>query len=469
MARDGVEPLTSPLTLEQALARALKYNLEQRVQRLEEAIALGTWESGRFDMLPKVVGVAGHRARNKDLVSRSVDSVTGLPSLANPFISSERESELYDLGVSWTLLDFTMGYFNAKQNADRILIAAEARRKAVHALNRDVTIAFWRMASAQRMRQDVATALAEAERAVADSSQAQSEAIQSPVDQLRYQRQILENIRLLGSIDREFSTARVTLARLVNLPSDLEFAVQEPAESRSDAMLQVSAEQMEEIALQRNSDLRQSIYGERIAAVDVKKSMARLLPNLSFSYNLRQSTDDYLIHQNWNEAAYSISQNLTNLLSLPANRRNALAGVELARQKRIATQMALIAQVHIARINLAGQYKQLLLADRIWSIDDQIKQQTSNRQSAQAVSQLAKVASDTAAIVSLLRRYQALAEFHAASGALQSTLGMEIDLSGLQDQSVDQIASRIRIWMGAWQSGGFLTGAAVSGSSAAAY
>lgn len=454
-ASKDVEPLTGPLSVEEAMARALKYNMDQRVKMLEQAIALGTWEAGRFDLLPKVTASAGYRSRDEDLTTRSIDSVTGLPSLANPFISSERSSTLYDLGVSWSVLDFTMGYYTAKQNSDRILIAAETRRQAMHALNRDVTIAFWRMASAQRLRDDVNAALASAEQAIADSEQAKNEAIQAPVEQLRYQRQLLENVRLLASIDKEFATARVTLAKLINLPVNLEFTVEEPAVDYSNAILDVNPERLEEIALERNAELRQSLYGERIAAIEVRKAMARLLPNLSLGYNIRHSDDSFLINQTWNEASVAISQNLTNLLSLPANRRRGLAEVELARQKTIAMQMAVIAQVHVARINLAGQIKQLELADRIWGIDDQIKKQMENRQSEQAISQLSRVASDTAAIVSLLRRYQALAEFHSASGTLQSTLGMEVDLNEVQDRTVAELTADIRSWMSTWRSAEF--------------
>ncbi|MFZ2853792.1 MAG: hypothetical protein WAZ34_06740 [Rhodocyclaceae bacterium] len=89
LARD-VEPLSGALTLEDAMARAVKYNAERRLRAMEEAIAVGTFEVGNYEMLPKLVAAAGYRDRDKELISRSKDSVTGAPSLANPFISSSR-------------------------------------------------------------------------------------------------------------------------------------------------------------------------------------------------------------------------------------------------------------------------------------------------------------------------------------------------------------------------------------------
>lgn len=435
------------------MARAFKYNLDQRARMVEQAIALNIWQAGKYDMLPRAMALAGYHARDKDLITRSRDSVTGAPSLAHPYISSDRTYTLEDLGLSWSVVDFTVGYYNAKQNSDRILIAAEHRRKAMHALSRDVTIAFWKMVSAQKLRNDVRRTIADAEAAIADANRANDEPLRSPVDNLRYQRQLLENIRLLANIDKDFSTARLTLANLINLPLDTEFTVVEPDDAPNVRILDVPPDRMEEVALLHNADLKEGLYNERIAAQEVRKALAKLMPNLALTYDFRYNTDNYLINQTWSEAGIVVSQNLTNLLAAPAQKRMASAGVELARQRRIALQMALLTQVHIARLQLATNFQQLQLADRIWNLDQGIKGYTANREQAQAESKLAKVAADTASIVSMLRRYQALAEFNAAGGALQSTLGMEIDLGSVSDQSLPDLVRAISQWTRAWQEG----------------
>lgn len=450
-ARQGVEPITHPLTLEEALARAFKYNLNQRAQLMEEAIALNVWDAGRFDMLPRALATAGYHTRSHDLVTRSQDSVTGQPSLAHPYISSDRTYETADLGFSWSVLDFTVGYYNAKQNADRALIASEHRRKAMHTLGRDVTVAFWRMASAQRLLDDVKRTISSAESALADAAQAQG--LRSPADGLRYQRQLLENLRLLSNIEKEFSEGRVTLATLINAPIGQEFTVAESDTKPSAQILEISAERMEEAALLQNADLKEQAYNERIAAQEVRKSIAKLLPNLSLDESLRHSTDSFLINKSWNEAGLLLSQNLTALLSAPANHRMAKAGVALAKQRRIAAQMALVAQVHIARLEVASTYQQLQYADRIWDLDERLNRLTSDREDAQAESRLAKISADTSAIVSRLRRYQALAEFQGAIGALQSTLGLQIDLGSVNDLSLDDLVKAIGKWERSWDAG----------------
>ena len=82
--RKDVEPITGPLTLEEALARALKYNLDRRSKMMEEALALGQLDVGKFDMLPKVMAQAGYGYRDKPRFTGSTSyttwQATGIPS-----------------------------------------------------------------------------------------------------------------------------------------------------------------------------------------------------------------------------------------------------------------------------------------------------------------------------------------------------------------------------------------------------
>jgi outer membrane protein TolC len=122
------------------------------------------------------------------------------------------------LGLTWSLLDVGLGYYGAKQQADRFLIAGEKRRKAMHLLMQDVRTAYWRAASAQLLKADVQKTIALAEEALIDSRKASGERVRNPLEPLRYQRQLLENLRLLENINQELSSALVDLAALINAP-----------------------------------------------------------------------------------------------------------------------------------------------------------------------------------------------------------------------------------------------------------
>ncbi|RZJ08464.1 MAG: TolC family protein [Rubrivivax sp.] len=448
-AYEGVEPLNGTLTLEAAIARAIKYNLGQRTRQLEETLARNQLEAGQYDMLPKLMASAGYRDRNNDLITRSVDSVTGQPSLANPYISSERSAVTTDLSFTWSLLDFGQSYYASKQAADRALIASENRRRALHNLVQDVRTAFWRTAGAQKLQGEVRSALAAAEDALGDSRKAEAERLRSPLDSLRYQRQLLDNLRLLEAIEQELSTSRVELAALIDLPLGQALVVAEPADQAA-SWRDMPVEKMEEQAVASNAELRTSFYNARIASQEARRSLLKNFPGLSFSYGARHSNDDYLIHQRWNEASLQLSFNLMGLVSLPAQMRAADAGTALAEQQRVATQMALLAQVHVARLQYLGALRQFERADSIYKVDSDISQQIARREDAQTLTKLDRVAQQTTTILSLLRRYQTLAQVHAAAGKLQATLGLEPVVAQPRNVSLTELTGIVAAAMRQW-------------------
>jgi len=438
-AASGVEPVKGALSLEEAIARAMKYNLERRTRMMEEALAVNQLDVSRYDMLPKLVASAGYLERSEYLTTRAIDSVTGAPSLAHPSITSDKQHVVGELGLSWNLLDFGLSYINAQQNANRVMIASERRRKALHVLVQDVRTAFWRAAGAQKLRNDVRNAIKLAEEALGDARKAESERVRSPLDSLRYQRQVLENVRLLEAIDHDLSTARVELAHLINAPLALDLTVQEPSEVLDRTLLDTPVEKMEEIAIENNADLREQYYNGAIAREETRKIMLRFLPNLSLNFDARHDDDRFLVHHNWNEAGAQLSFNLLNLLSLPAQKRLSEAGVSLADQRRVATQMAVIAQVHVAQLQYASAWQQFLRADSIYSVDDRINRIMTAAESAQTQSKLDRVSSYTTTILSLLRRYQALALMHSAGSKLQATMGVEPDVPNVREASLDDL------------------------------
>ena len=451
-ALENVPPVVGELSMDEAIARALKYNLERRTRLMEEALAMNQLDSASWDMLPRLMANAGYTTRNEELITRSVDSVTGKPSLANPYISSERNHAAYDLGLTWNALDFGMSYITAKQSADRVNIAAERRRKAMHTLIQDVRTAFWRTASAQKLQAEVRGTIDLAEAALGDARKAETERLRSPVDTLRYQRQLLENLRLLESIEQELASGRIELANLINAPIDGPLVVGEPAGDADTGLSTLPVARMEELAVMQNADLREQFYNGRIAVEETRRVMLRMFPNLSFNYDLRYDADKYLINNRWNDAGLHLSYNLMNIFSAPAQKRMADAGVKLADQRRVAAQMTVLTQVHLARLQYQIALRQYVRADQIWQADAKIAEHVKNRETVEAQSKLEQVANSTTAILSLLRRYQSLAQLQGAAGKVQSTIGMEASLPGTSttplDQLTHEVAASMRDWNG---------------------
>lgn len=449
-ARKDVEPIAGELTIDQALARALKYNLDRRAKMMDEALAFRQLDVSHFDMLPKLLAQAGYTNRDNDKITLSRNPDGSINN--NRVTTQEREHTLYSLNFTWSLLDLGVGYYNTRQQAERVQIAGEKRRKAMHLLMQDVRSAFWRAYSAQKLRGEVQATTRLAEEALDDSRKVEAERLRNPVDALRYQRQILENLRLLEAVDAELSSAKIELAALINAPLAHNLRLVEPMEAAGRAPLDVPLEVMEETAITQNPDIRENHHNARIAREETRKTLVRLFPNLIFNYGYHYDTDSYQVNNNWREASVQISFNLFNLLTGPTQMKMAEAGVALADQRRVATQMAILAQVHLARQQYANALQQFQRADAIWQTDAKIAAHIKNRETAQTQSKLDVVANKTTSILSLLRRYQAMSQLQTAEARLQATLGVEPAIGSVFEISLSDLSRDIgrarNVWSG---------------------
>lgn len=451
-ALKDVAPIIAPLTLDEAIARALKYNLDHRTRLLEQALASGQLKAGGYDMLPRVLASAGYYSRNNSTNSFQPILGTENPSDIEAPISSDRQRDTIDLGLQWNALDFGISYYNSKQNADRLLVAAERRRKTMHVLIQSVRSAFWRVASAQRLEAEVVSTIRESEAALADARQLTLERVKAPAEALRYQRALLENLRTLEAIQRELIASRIELTQLINLPQGTPFRVVEPEQFQlEDRLVRLDVERLEEVAIANNADIRETFYNARIATVETRKALLRLFPALNLTYGVKDDSNRFLVNQTWNETAAQLSMNLLNLLSGPSQMNVAEGGVRLAEQRRGAVQMAVITQLHLARQDFETSLLQFARADAIWDVDRQLYEITAQSEAEQTQGAQARIASRTSALLSLLRRYQTLAQAHAAASRLQASLGLEPQIGNLDDISLPDLTALIGKTLAQWE------------------
>ncbi|TAN58006.1 MAG: TolC family protein [Rhodospirillales bacterium] len=418
------EALSGPLTLEEALARVLKYNLDRRAKMMEEALALGQTDLDRFDLLPKITANAGYTGRSEANATVSRDLYTQTNTSANPTYSTDRDSITADLGLTWNILDFGVSYFTAHQNADRALIAQERRRRTVQNLAQEVRFTFWRAAAAQVLHDKVQSTVASAERALKDAERVEAENLRNPVESLRVQKTLLESIRQLEAIDQELTSAKSELAALVNLPPGSDFRL-DTGRAMTIPALDVSVERMEELALTNNPDLREQDYQSRIAVEETRKEILKLLPGVTFSLSRQYDSNSFLMENRWNEAGAKLSWNLLNLLSAPDRIDHAETAEKVFEAKRLALRMAVLAQVHVVSTQFASAAKQFQRADRLWTIENRLAAASGNQSRGGTQSEIEKVTTETSAIAAELRRYQTYALLQQAFGKMQATMGMD--------------------------------------------
>lgn len=450
IGRQNQVALNGAVSLEEAIARALKYNLDHRTRLLEQSLASGQLEAGRYDMLPKLLANAGYATRDSDNTRRSSDPLNpGTFSSDAPYISSENDHATGDLGLSWSLLDFGASYYSAKQNGDRLLIASEMRRKSMHALIQNVRTAYWRALAAQALGERVQEQIKLAEGALSDAVKLSNARVRALADTLRYRRNLLENLRLLEGLERELASARIELASLIGAQPGDRFELVEPQDSLPEA-LTLPVENMEALALSRNADLRASFYNVRIAADDTRKALLRLMPGISFDSALKYDSDKFLVNQKWQEAGVRVSFNLLNLLSGPSQMRAAELGETVFESRRMALQMNVLTQVHLVRHQYDDALRQYLRAEAISEVDTGLAALADSATQSQMASPMEGISANVTALLSAARRYQSMAKLHEAASKVQATLGVEPEIGSLDDTDLPTLQQSIAKSLKGW-------------------
>jgi len=445
----GQEPLNHPLTLHEALARALRYNLDARVKVMEEALAADDLDLSRYDLLPRAGYNAAYLTRNNVEGSSSRSVTTGLQTL-EPSTSTDRDRVVADLTLSWNLLDFGVSYFNARQQADRILVVDEQRRRVTQSLFQDVRRAFWRAAGAQVLNARIRSAIHEAEGALSNSRQVEKEGLRSPVDALRYQKALLDLLRQLESVQQVLAISKAELASLINLPPGQNYTLAVP-HSLAVQPLSLPMARMEETALMLNPDIREQSYLKRISVDEAHKAILKLLPSVNLSWGPNYDSNSFLVNNTWTAGAVRIGGYLNSLITAPVTIKRAENAELLVDVRREALSIAVLAKLHIA-------YQQYLAASRDYrrssdlaDVDQRLSQQIANRTATDVQGDLERISAEVSAVFSELRRYQAYAEAQAALGRIYATLGVDPVPGEAAVYDIAELSREIRRGMQDWQ------------------
>lgn len=436
------EPLQGKLSLEEAMARAVKYNLEYRLRMMEEAVGARQVDIARMDMLPRLTASAGYSWRNNDLVTDSVDVDTRKPTLSNS-TSQDRNHGNADLVMVWNVLDFGVSYFQAHQQADRALILAERRRKTIHNLMQQVRQAYWQAVGAQALEQQVAPLLEQVNRALADTDIAAREKLRAPLDLLNYRKGLLDLVRQLEAIRDELGQAKPRLASLINLPLDSTLELEAP-DTLAVPSLTAAVPQLERRALLQRPELLEVDLQERIGVNEVKKAMARMMPGLEFAFGPHYDSNSFLHNNTWIEGGMRVSWNLFNLVSGPRQKALAQQQVDVARIQRLALNMAILTQVHVAVRDYDGRKRQYELAQQLFDIDHQINAQTTAGVENNAQSRLNAIRSGASELMANYRRYQNYAGLQSAYAQVMASVGDDPLPDAVPAHDIGALTSAIR-------------------------
>ncbi|WP_236783998.1 TolC family protein [Azospirillum humicireducens] len=446
------EPLTKAVSMDEAMARAIKYNLDERVKLMEVAVATDQLELSRYDMLPRVVAAAGYVGRNNDAGSESLNLATGRRT-GESTTATDKHRRTGDLAFTWNVLDFGVSYLRARQNANLVLIADERRRRVVQGIMQDVRTAYWRAVAAERLLKRLAPVEKRVEGARRDARTLEALRVQAPLQALNYTRSLVETLRQLQSLRRELVAAKSQLGALMGLPPGEPFEIELPPAGvmKAPPKLDVAVEALETYALLNRPELLEESYNQRISADETWRSLLKLLPGIDVNSALRYDSNSFLLNQRWADYGARISWNLINLISAPATKSYAEAQEELVAFRRQALSMAVLSQVHVAVLQFQELKQEFALTAEQADLDTRIRSQYTNVGEAGQVGELGVIQSEVTALLSDLRRDLVLADLHNAYARVMVSAGVDPLPETMAADDLPTLTQAVAKGLSSWQ------------------
>ena len=444
--------LRGPLTLHGAMARALLYNLDAHVEAMEQSLAMRELGLARLGLLPGLSARFGAERRSDVQASSSRSVLTGRESLSAS-TSNDRSRRTANLATVWSVLDFGVSWYAAKQQSDRALIAHERRRKAVHDIVAEVRRCWWRTVAGERALARLEPLRARVRTALGDSARLAARQMQSPVEALRYQRALLEALEEIERQRRESRLAKIELAALIGLPPGSDFTLAMPAPAAEPRSLALDAEILVALALKYRPELREGHLDERIAINEVKKAMLRLLPGIELSAGAHHDANSFLVNNDWLSVGAAVSANLTGIFTAPAAIDTARARRDLAVARREALSMAVLTQLYVALAGFEEARARHETAVRIASIEGRILDVLRSHSRLGAADRLKTTRAEIDVLRALLARDLALVEIEASYGRIFLAAGADVLPVDPSTPTIEGVAAAIEATEVKWSRG----------------
>ncbi len=444
-ATENQENVERPIDLYEAMARALKYNLDYKVEIMEKALRIKNLSLAHYKLLPDLVANSGYAGRSNfsggnsrllnnpgffqdqgDVGAQSLDSST----------SQERNIFSSDLTFSWDILDFGLSYVRAKQAADEVLIAEQLKRKVINRVIEDVRTAYWRAVSYERLIRKLRQLDGRVRKALANTRTLYKTRQTSLITVLTYERELVEIRRELQRLEGDLKIAKSQLAALMNLTPGTKFSLVKGTRRLRHLRLKVPYRKMMAKALRNRPELLEVQYRLRINDKEAEAALLELLPSLRTYAGLNYDSNSFLFNQHWLSWGAKASWNLMNVFEYPARKNVVAAQDALLRARAKALTIAILTQVHISRVRYLHSRKELRTASQFYDVQRRLLRQIRTEADADRVSEQTLIREEMNTLVADVKFDIAYAALHNAYANIFSSMGLDPHPRGDLDTSL---------------------------------
>ena len=444
-------PLSGPLSLSEAIARSLKYNYDAQLAKAEVNMQERQLDLALAQMLPRLAAGAGYNGRTNYNAAQSVDVKTQQQSLSYSY-STQPQYFAGDLTLTWNALDMGLSYFQAKQQGFRALIAVERRRKVIDNIVRSTAAAYWRAASAAQLLPKIEPMLEQARNILAASRQASVMNLQSPLQLLDFQQNMVVALSELERLRNDLSAAHIELTTLINVSPETQ-VFYNPGSEELAPLFGINNHELENLGLALRPELRIEAYQQKIDQQDVYKEILKMLPGVGIIAGFNYNSNNLLYNTTWGEVSVRATFNLFNLIQGPKAIGVARNAVEVSNQRRIALSVAVLSQINLAVQEYANSLDSYKTAQEVDRVGEQINRVSGAVATAGTQSEADRIRRQLTVLTTRVARDRARVRVLASLAGIYSATGMDLVPAGAELKDLPTLTGEVEQAILRWQAG----------------
>jgi hypothetical protein len=416
----------APLNIDDVRTRTLAHNSEYsraQTQLMETVRKAGI--RGK-DFFPQAYANSYGTWRNN--ASASIGKKVDDTSRTMPkdfYTAQDQAAARSNLTTSWDLLEIGLSGFKANRRTINAYSQSEQNQYQCNKMMVDVENAYWR-AVAFEQAEKKSTWLKNRVAYALDLSQQRAD--QNPdtkLQELMFQRELIDINRWYQSLYRSLLSAKPELARLMNVPAGTNFALESTRlPSNLGELGEKNALDLITTAYQNRPEIRQALYQSDLTKLKNEEDLWRHLPAMRFFLGANHNTNSFVLNQDFASAGLNLSWDILRLGQIGETKRNGkLALAEQRRQTEILAS-AIMAQVIIAREQMHKLDYDLTLAWKALSVQGEITDDLYKDAQSGAKPETYLVKEELMRELSFIREQMARAELHTAKARLEQSIGI---------------------------------------------
>ena len=416
----------APLNIEDVRRRTLAHNSEYaraQTQFLETVRKAGV--RGK-DFLPQAyVNSYGTWRNNANAsVGKKVDDTSS--TLPKDFYTAQDQASVSsNLTTSWDLLEIGLSGFKANRRSLNAYSEGEQNQYLCNKMMVDVENAYWRAVAFEQAEKKSGWLKGRVAYALDLSQKRADENPDTKLQELMFQRELIDINRWYQSLYRALLSAKPDLARLMNVPAGTDFDLESTRlPSNLGELGQQDALELVTTAYRNRPEIRQALYKSDLTKLKNKEDLWRHLPAMRVFLGANHNSNSFVLNQDFASAGLNLSWDLLSLGKIGETKRNGkLALDEQQRQTEILAS-AVMAQVMIAREQMHKLDYDLTLAWKALSVQGEITDDLLTDVKSGEKPETYLVKEELMRELSFIREQMARADLHTSKARLEQSIGI---------------------------------------------